>query len=94
MRGSASMLGPERSLELHFAVGGRRAPDRCRPRLIGRPHDPRPQLDARLGRGRLRRRLGYDRFGQAGFQDRRRVGGVGIRDATGLKVTAGDQARG
>ena len=91
MRGSASVLGLARSSELDFAVGGRRAPNRRRPGVMGRAHDPRAGLDRRCGRDRLRRRLGGPRLGQAGFQDRRRIR---IRHASRLKITSGDQARG
>ena len=98
MRGSASVLGPEQSLELNFAVGGRRPPNRRRSGLIGWTHDPRPlpdrRQDSRLGRGLLRRWFGNGRLRQAGFQDGGRVCGVCIRDAAGLQVTAGDQAGG
>jgi hypothetical protein len=98
MPGSASVLGPERPLELNFAVGGRRAPNRRWPGLIGRTHDPRllpdRRLDSWLGRDLLRRRFGNGWFWQAGFQDRGRVCGLCIRDATGLKVPAGDQLGG
>jgi hypothetical protein len=91
MRGSASVLGPARSSELDFAVGGRRAPDRRRPRVMGRGRDPRAGPDQRRGRNRVRLRLSGLRLGQAGSHDGRRIC---IRDAPRLKVTAGDQARG
>ena len=97
MRGSASVLGLARSSELDFAVGGRRAPNRCRAGLMGRACDPRPELDRWRGRGRPRLRFGWrlgPRLGQARFQDRTRICGVCIRDPTRLKVAAGDQARG
>jgi hypothetical protein len=96
--GAPQACSAKSSLELNFAVGGRRPPSRRWPGLIGRTHDPRPlpdrRQDSRLGRNLLRRRFRDGRLRQAGFQDRGRVCGVCIRDATGLQVAAGDKAGG
>jgi hypothetical protein len=89
MPGSASVLGSARSSELDFAVGGRRASDRRRPRVMGWERDPRAGSDRRRGRDRVR--LGGLRLGQAGSQDGRRIS---IGDAARLQVAARDQARG
>jgi hypothetical protein len=89
MPGSASVLGSARSSELDFAVGGRRAPDRRRLRVMGRARDPRAEPDPRRGRDWVR--LGGLRLGQAGSQYGSRIR---IGDAARLQVTARDQARG